>query len=160
MGKTSENRGSTLRYLLFFLWNGTYPVCSRRQCRFRHLYMYILDRYRLQVFGGNTWTAAEAALSFLWRCWNSSPSQVPPPAAAPSQYTVLPSATTGRQTYRPLIDYLHTNNTQNDTKQQIHRTTQQFGRVRAVPRLGELYPGICLTTEEKAGKNLSQGSRV
>jgi hypothetical protein len=30
--------------------------------------------------------------------------------------------------------------------------------VRAVPRLGELYPGICLTTEEKARKNLSQGS--
>jgi len=24
--------------------------------------------------------------------------------------------------------------------------------VRAVPRLYELYPGICLTTEEKAGK--------
>ena len=34
-----------------------------------------------------------------------------------------------------------------------------FGRVRAVPRLCELYPGICLTTEEKARKNLSQGSR-
>ena len=51
----------------------------------------------------------------------------------------------------------------------VHRTTQNkqyieqpnnFGRVRAVPRLGELYPGICLTTEEKARKNLSQGSRV
>jgi hypothetical protein len=33
-------------------------------------------------------------------------------------------------------------------------------RVRAVPRLGELHNGICLTTEEKARKNLSQGSRV
>jgi len=31
--------------------------------------------------------------------------------------------------------------------------------VRAVPRLCWLYPGICLTTEEKARKNLSQGSR-
>jgi len=31
--------------------------------------------------------------------------------------------------------HLYTNNTQNDTKQTIHRTTQQFGRVRAVPRL-------------------------
>jgi hypothetical protein len=32
-----------------------------------------------------------------------------------------------------------------------------FGTVRAVARLGELYPGICLTTEEKArkAKNLS-----
>jgi hypothetical protein len=52
--------------------------------------------------------------------------------------------------------------------QTIHRTTQykqyveqhkQFGRVRAVPRLCELYLGICLTTEEKARKNLNQGSR-
>jgi len=49
-----------------------------------------------------------------------------------------------------------------------HHTTQNkqyieqhnnFGRVRAVPRLCGLYPGICLTTEEKARKNLSQGSR-
>jgi len=48
--------------------------------------------------------------------------------------------------------------------QTIHRTTQNkqyiekhknFGRVRAVPRLCELYRGICLTTEEKA----RQGSR-
>jgi hypothetical protein len=48
--------------------------------------------------------------------------------------------------------------------QTIHRTTQNkqyieqhknFGEVRAVPRLGELYPGIGLTTEEKAWKNLS-----
>jgi hypothetical protein len=29
----------------------------------------------------------------------------------------------------------------------------------AVPRLCELYPGIYLTTEEKALKNLSQGSQ-
>jgi len=52
--------------------------------------------------------------------------------------------------------------------QTIHRTTQNkqyieqhtnFGRVRAVPRLCGLYPGICRTTEEKARKNLSQGSR-
>jgi len=34
-----------------------------------------------------------------------------------------------------------------------------MGRMRAVPRLCELYPGICLMTEEKAWKNLSQGSR-
>jgi hypothetical protein len=44
--------------------------------------------------------------------------------------------------------------------QTVHRTTQfSLGRVRAVPRLCQLYPGICLTTEEKARKNLSQGSR-
>jgi len=33
-------------------------------------------------------------------------------------------------------------------KQYIEQHTN-FGRVRAVPRLGELYPGIWLTTEEK-----------
>jgi len=45
--------------------------------------------------------------------------------------------------------------------QTVHRTTQNkqyieqhnhFRRVRAVPRLGELCPGICLTTGEKARK--------
>jgi hypothetical protein len=36
---------------------------------------------------------------------------------------------------------------------------KNFGRWRVVPRLCGLYPGICLTTEEKARKNLSQGSR-
>jgi len=51
-----------------------------------------------------------------------------------------------------------TNNTQYNTK--IHRTTQKLGRVRAVPRLCEFYPGICLTTGEKARKNLSQGSHT
>ena len=31
--------------------------------------------------------------------------------------------------------------------------------MRTVPRLCDVYPGICFTTEEKARKNLSQGSR-
>ena len=38
-------------------------------------------------------------------------------------------------------------------------STINLGSVRAVPRLCEIYPGICLTTEEKARKNLSQGSQ-
>jgi len=54
----------------------------------------------------------------------------------------------------------HTNNTQNDTKQTIHKTTQKLGRVRVVPRLCGLYPGICLTTEKKARENLDQGSHT
>jgi len=29
-----------------------------------------------------------------------------------------------------------------------------------MPRLCEFYPGICLTTEEKARKNLSQGKKT
>ena len=63
--------------------------------------------------------------------------------------------------------HVHTNNTGNVAKetihrttQKIHRTTQKLGRVRAVPRLCGFYPGICLTTEEKAWKNLSQGSHT
>ena len=43
--------------------------------------------------------------------------------------------------------------------QTIHRTIYS-GTVPAVLRLCELYPGICITTEEKARINLSQGSRV
>jgi len=42
-------------------------------------------------------------------------------------------------------------------KQYIEHKT--FGGVRAVYRLCGFYPGICTTTEEKARKNLSQGSR-
>jgi hypothetical protein len=53
--------------------------------------------------------------------------------------------------------HIHTNNTENNTKihrskQKINRITQKFGRVRTVPRLCGLYPGICLTTEKKHGK--------
>jgi len=41
-------------------------------------------------------------------------------------------------------------------KQTIHKTNQRLGRVRAMPHLCGFYPGICLTTEEKAQKNFSQ----
>ena len=44
--------------------------------------------------------------------------------------------------------------------QTIHRATQQLEECRPCPVLASKYPGICLTTEEKARKNLSQGSRV
>jgi hypothetical protein len=47
---------------------------------------------------------------------------------------------------------------QKKNKQYVEQHKNVIGTVRAVPRLGELYPGICLTTEEKARKNLSQGS--
>jgi hypothetical protein len=44
--------------------------------------------------------------------------------------------------------------------QKIHRATKQLVRVRAVPRLCGHHPGISLTTEEKARKNLSHGSHT
>jgi len=31
--------------------------------------------------------------------------------------------------------------------------------MQAVPRLFEIYPGICITTEEKARKNLREGTK-
>ena len=46
------------------------------------------------------------------------------------------------------------------THKQYIEQHKNFGRVRAVPCLGELYPSICLTTEEKARKNLSHSSRT
>ena len=55
--------------------------------------------------------------------------------------------------------HLHTNTTQNDTKRTIHRTTQNFGRVTAVPRLWGFCPGIYLTSEVNTWKNLSQSNR-
>jgi hypothetical protein len=45
------------------------------------------------------------------------------------------------------------------THKQYTERHKNFGTVRAVPRLCQLYPGICLTTEEKARRNLSQLSR-
>jgi len=57
--------------------------------------------------------------------------------------------------------YTQTIHRRTQSTQTLHRTTQltNWERVQAVPRLCELNPGICLTTEEKARKNLSQGSR-
>jgi hypothetical protein len=60
--------------------------------------------------------------------------------------------------------YLNTNSTQN-TADGTHITITKKKNwvvnweVQVVPRLCELYPGICLTTEEKARKTLSWGSR-
>jgi hypothetical protein len=48
--------------------------------------------------------------------------------------------------------------TQKKKKKNIEQHKNVIGTVQAVPRLGKLYPGICLKTEEKARKNLSQGS--
>jgi hypothetical protein len=51
--------------------------------------------------------------------------------------------------------HLHTNSTQNTKNETYIAITKMWSEVRALPRLCELYPGICLTTEEKARKNLS-----
>jgi hypothetical protein len=48
----------------------------------------------------------------------------------------------------------HHNEQQNNTNNKQNNTNNKFGRVLAVPSSCELYPGICLTTEGKARKNL------
>jgi hypothetical protein len=60
--------------------------------------------------------------------------------------------------WHPVAGTVHTNNTrntQNGTYITIKKIYRLIWEVRAVPRLWELYPGICLTNEEKARKNLS-----
>ena len=49
---------------------------------------------------------------------------------------------------------------QHQNNKQYIEQPKNFARVQTMPPLGELYPGICCTTEEKAWKNLSQGSRT
>jgi hypothetical protein len=59
-------------------------------------------------------------------------------------------------THKQYSERHKTNNTKNTkihrTTQKIHRATEQLGRVRAVPRLCGVYPGICLTTEASTEK--------
>ena len=47
----------------------------------------------------------------------------------------------------------------NRHKQYIEKPNSLIRKLRNLPRLCEVYPIICLTIEEKARKNLSQGSR-
>jgi len=55
--------------------------------------------------------------------------------------------------------HLHTNNTQNDTKQTIHRTTQIFlDECRLCPVFVSYTLAFALQLRRKQGKNLSQGS--
>jgi hypothetical protein len=67
-------------------------------------------------------------------------------------------------TKQNIEQHKQTNNTYNNTLSSqnniLNKTIHELGRVRTLPRLCEVYPGICLTTEEKAQKNLSEGSQM
>ena len=56
--------------------------------------------------------------------------------------------------------HLHTNNTQNDKKQTIYRTTQKFWKSAGRAPSWRVIPWHLITTEEKARKNFSQRSRT
>jgi hypothetical protein len=57
--------------------------------------------------------------------------------------------------------YTQTIHRTTQSTQTVHRTTQftNLEECGLCPVFCELYPGICLTTEEKARKNLDQGSQ-
>jgi hypothetical protein len=48
--------------------------------------------------------------------------------------------------------FTHKQYTEGNKTNNVQNNTTFFGRVRTVPHLCELYPGICFTTEEKARK--------
>jgi len=50
--------------------------------------------------------------------------------------------------------FTHKQYTERHKVDYIEQHKKKFRRMRAVPRLYGLYPGICLTTEEKARRNL------
>ena len=60
--------------------------------------------------------------------------------------------------WRHYSTHLHINSTQNNTNNTQNNIIHQLVRVCNIPHLCEVYPGICLITEEKAWKNLSQGT--
>jgi septal ring factor EnvC (AmiA/AmiB activator) len=52
--------------------------------------------------------------------------------------------------------HLHTNNTQNNTNNNRTKQINNVEECGPCPVFASFYPGICLTTEEKAQKNLSK----
>jgi len=70
-----------------------------------------------------------------------------------------PTGCSAEKTSHATFNFQFTHNQYTERQNKQHITTQRFGRVRAVPRLCGFYPGICLTTEDKARKILSQSSR-
>ena len=106
----------------------------------------------------------------LWhRPWGGHTTAAQPPRVWSSQSDCVAHTHTHHTHTHTHTHTQHTPHTHTHTHTHtIHRTTRnkqyteqhkKFGRVWAVPRLCWFYPGICLTTEENAWKNLGQGSR-
>ena len=74
-------------------------------------------------------------------------------------YTHTMHRTTQLTTLVRRLSRIRTQTGQTKIKDELLKNYRLMGRVRAVLRLCELYTGICLTTEEKARKKLSQGCR-
>jgi hypothetical protein len=67
-------------------------------------------------------------------------------------YTQTIHRTTHLTTLVGRISGIRTQSGQTKINDELRQNYRLMGRVRAVPRLCELYPGICLTTDEKIGK--------
>ena len=74
-------------------------------------------------------------------------------------YTQTIHRTTQLTTLVERLSGIRTQSGQTKINDEPRKNYRLMGRMRAVPRLCELHPGICLTTEEKVRKNLSQGRR-
>jgi len=74
-------------------------------------------------------------------------------------YTQTTHRTTQLTTLVGRLSGIRTQSGQTKINDETCKHYRLMENLRAVPQLCELYPGICLTTEEKAHKTLSQGSR-
>jgi len=72
-------------------------------------------------------------------------------------YTQTLLRTTQLTTLVGRLSGIRTHSGQTKINDELRKNYRLMRRVRVVPRLCELYPGICLATEGKARKNLSQG---
>ena len=122
-------------------------------------FLIILDHIQRRTTVGRTpldeWSARRRDLYLTTHNINNRQISMPPSGIRTHDLSRRAAADLRLRPRGQQYTYTH-KNTENDTKQTIHTTTQNLGRVRTVPRLCGFYPGICCTTEEKAWKNLSQ----
>jgi len=97
-------------------------VSSKVKCKFVRMYATV-DLVGNIGSGNNAWS-------------ESSPGPFTPGRVPGMIYDIFVNCNWVVTRWQQYSAHLHTNNTQNDTKQTIHRTTQQFWRVWAVPCLG------------------------
>jgi hypothetical protein len=69
-------------------------------------------------------------------------------------YTQTIHRTTQLTTFVGRLSGIRTQSGQAKINDELRKIYRLMGRVRAIPPLCELYLGICITTEEKAQKNL------
>jgi hypothetical protein len=132
-------------------------VCKLNFSLQRNLCYVIQLRHHIQCRGLLSLFGIKVLSLFLWWRWRQ---KVPPNLVTTYDMIYLLTAIGltpgGSSTVRIYPQTIHR---MTQSKQYIEQH-KNFGRVQPVPCLGKLYTGICLTTEEEARKNLSEGSRT